>query len=277
MVGTIGRDGDTPIAFTPEGSRVMLDPDQPPSTPVLAVVPRETDFEAPDRGTRAFATCTSCDGGGSSGGGTTGGTTTGGTGGSTAGLYLTQSHLNSTFESWLKGKPEIEVLALGQKGSTDSLITYQCDNEHAAGPYYLNQDSKDWSGSALLLSQAQIDAFKAAHPEQALRLFFVEDDDTPCVIKANNNDLKSLLATVDSIVKGLAGGRDATTWIGKAWKYFPVVQQVAAVTASLIKSNDDLIGNAVEDVVAAEPHAGYNWVIKGKNGQTNGYIALEMR
>lgn len=278
LVGTIGADGTVPVGFTLDGQRVALDPDQPPSTPVLAVVPRETSFNTIGHRNISFAMCTDCDGGGGdTGGGTGGGGTSGGTTTGIAGLYLTQSHLNDTFESWLKGKPEIEISVLGQKGATDSLTTYQCINEGAAGPYNFNQDSKDWSGSTLLMSQAQLDNFKAAHPSQALRLFFVEDDDTPCVMKANMADLKSIIQAVDAFVKGLAGGKDVTTWYGKAWKYLPVVQQVVSLGSSLIKTNDDLIGNAVEDITTTERHAGYNWVVKGKNAETNGYIALEMR
>ena len=275
LVGTIGADGTVPVAFTLEGRRVALDPTQPPPTPVLAVVPRETDFDAIGHRNLSFAMCVECDGGGGDGGGTGGGS--GGPTTSPTGLYLTQSHLNDTFESWLKGKPEIEISVLGQKGTTDSLTSYQCINEQAVWPYNFNQDSKDWSGSALLMSQAQLDNFKAAHPNQALRLFFVEDDDTPCVMKANTTDLKSLIQAVDAVVKGLAGGHDVTTWYGKAWKYLPVVQQVVSLGASLIKTNDDLIGNAVEDITTTERHAGYNWVVKGRNAETNGYIALEMR
>jgi hypothetical protein len=280
LVGTIGADGTIPVAFTLEGRRIALDPDVPPDTPVLAVVPRETDFSAVHRHNASFMTCTNCDGGGDAGDGTVGGGGGGGGGGSSSaipGLYLAQSHLNDTFESWLKGAPEIEISVLGQKGSTDSLTTYQCINERAVAPYNFNQDDKDWSGSALLMSQSQLDNFKAAHPGQALRLFFVEDDDTPCVMKASQTDLKAIIQAVDALVKGLAGGNDVKTWYGKVWKYLPVVQQVVSLGSSLIKTNDDLIGNAVEDITTTERHAGYNWIVKGRNAETNGYISLEMR
>ena len=279
LVGTIGADGTIPVAFNLQGRRVALDPHEPPNTPVLAVVPRETDFSAVHRHNVSLMMCSNCDGGGD-GGGTVGGGGGGGGGGSSnaiPGLYLTRSHLNDTFESWLKGAPEIEISVLGQKGSTDSLTTYQCVNERAVTPYNFNQDSKDWSGSALLMSQSQLENFKAAHPGQALRLFFVEDDDTPCVMKASQTDLKAIIQAVDALVKGLAGGSDATTWYGKVWKYLPVVQQLVSLGSSLIKTNDDLIGNAVEDITTAERHAGYNWIIKGRNAETNGYISLEMR
>src|SRR5213078_5271903 len=44
LVATALTDDDPPIAFDPEGRRQVLDPKTPPATPVLAVVPVETDF-----------------------------------------------------------------------------------------------------------------------------------------------------------------------------------------------------------------------------------------
>src|SRR5687767_7836544 len=44
LVATALTDGESPIAFDPDGRRHVLDADTPPSTPVLALVPVETDF-----------------------------------------------------------------------------------------------------------------------------------------------------------------------------------------------------------------------------------------
>jgi hypothetical protein len=128
-----------------------------------------------------------------------------------------------------------------------------------------------------VLSQAQLDSYRAVHPGQAMRLFFVEDDDTRCVIKSDPADLRSLISSVDSLVNGLAGGTDIWSIAGRTWSSFPVAQRILSVAASLIKSNDDLVGNAVEDVTTAERYTGHNWIVKGKNGQTNGYVKLEVR
>ncbi len=258
LVGTIGDDGEVPIAFGIDGRRHQLNPRQPPSTPVLAIVPRETDFTAAP----SFAASAPGDDAGS---------------GSTPGLYLTRTHFNDDFESWLKGSPEFEVLALGQKGTTDSLTTYQCTNERAPGPYYYNQDQTEWSGSVLVLSQSQLDNYRAVHPGQAMRLFFVEDDDTRCVIKSDPADLQALIKSVDSLVAGMSGGTDIWSVAGRTWKSFPIAQKLLSVAASLIKTNDDVVGNAVEDVTTAERYSGYNWIVKGKNGETNGYVELDFR
>src|SRR5438045_8781851 len=44
LVATALTDDDPPIAFDPAGRRQVLDPKTPPSTPVLAIVPVDTDF-----------------------------------------------------------------------------------------------------------------------------------------------------------------------------------------------------------------------------------------
>src|SRR5437762_12271313 len=101
-----------PVAFDVQGNRLVLDPERPPATPVIAVVPVETDFST----TPAAIECLSC--------------------GSLwlppppptgPGLYLTKAHFVDGFEGWLKGGPEFEVHILVQKGQTAYLIDYQSD------------------------------------------------------------------------------------------------------------------------------------------------------
>ena len=271
LVGTIGADTEQPVGFDVRGQRMALDPESPPVAPVLAVVPLETEFGPEGSGLSAAQACAGCDDG-------EGGVGSGGGGSSIVpGLYLRTSHLRESFESWLKGSPEIEVLVLGQKGGTDSLTKYQCAGNFAPGAYYFDQNALDWSGTALLMSQSQIDAYNAQHPGQAMRLFFMEDDDTSCEIRANNTDLRQLLTSVDSLVKGFSGGNAEETVTGKAFRYYRAAQKLVSVIASAIRTNDDLIGNAVEDVTTTERYAGYNWIIKGADGRTNGYVKLEMR
>lgn len=268
LVATAVKDGDAPIAFDTAGRRLVLDAKVPPPTPVLAIEPVETNFDAAGPMVRPNQTCQPpvCGGGG------------GGAAAPLAGLYMTASHLNSTFEGWLKGSPEIEILVLGQKGASDSLTGYQCIGERVAPPYNFNQDNKDWSGSVLLYSQAQLDAYKAGHPGQALRLFYMEDDDTSCELRQNGSSIQRLIGTVDAAVRGLSGGRDSTlSPVQRLYKFLAAIQKVWSVTASFINSNDDMIGNAVDDVVAGEVYPGYNWVLRGENNVTNGYVNLQMR
>jgi len=272
LVATALGDRDTPIAYDVRGRRHALSAASPPSTPVLAVVPAETNFDRvePSREVvcgqmRISAACT-----------TTGGSTPPSV--PVTGLYMSKVHLGETFESWLKGDPEIEILVLGQKGATDSLTKYQCIGQRAAGSYYFDQNGTDWSGNVLLFSQTQLNSYKQQHPGQSVRLFFMEDDDTSCELRTSNTSLQTLIGTVDAATRGLSGGRDSTTsTLQRVYKYALAAQKIYAVVASFINSNDDLIGNAVESATTGEYYTGYNWVLKGENGRTNGSINIQMR
>jgi hypothetical protein len=265
LVATALRDHDAPVAFDPRGERQILSPDEPPATPVLALVPVETDFRTP----LSPVWCFSCGG-------------DGGGGGSTivppAGLYLTQAHFTKTFEGWLRGSPEFEVHILGQSGQTDSLRDYQCAGEHQSVPYYFDQNSLDWSGSVMLFSKYQLDNYAAQHPGQNPRVFVVEDDDEACVIKANKDLFKQLTDVVDAANQTLTAGKDTTTSAGtKIWKYAKALLKLFTSLASLFNSNDELVGNAVQDGIAQEYHPGFNWIVKGDQNVTNGWIELEMK
>ena len=266
LVATAVTDDDPPIAFDPDGRRQVLDPKTPPDTPVLALVPVETDFSV--RPARVMECIVDCDGGG------------GGVGDvvppppPAPGLYMTKSHFVQDFEGWLKGSPEFEVHILGQRGATDSLVDYQCAGEHAGGPYTFDQNNLDWDGNVLLFSKAQLDQYNAAHPNQNIRVFVVEDDDTACQIKTDPNRFQALIDVVDSAYGRLTSGNDSTRFIPKYFGRAKSAYNIFRALASLIKTNDDLVGNAVEDKVVGTVYPGYNWFVKGDNNITNGWINL---
>ncbi|HYT71501.1 MAG TPA: hypothetical protein VEK78_08970 [Gemmatimonadales bacterium] len=268
LVATAIRDHDPPVAFDARGNRLVLSPDQPPATPVIALVPVETDF-APRPS--VMLCYDDCSGGGGGGGGTSPPAPP------ALGLYMTQSHFTQDFEGWLKGSPEFEVHILGQKGQTDSLTDYQCAGERQPVPYYFDQNDLDWSGSVLLFGQSQIDAYNAAHPGQNVRVFVVEDDDTACEIKNDPNRFANLLHAVDSAFAALTAGNDSTSGADKVWKVAHAFQKLVSALASVINTNDELVGDAVQDGVAGEFHDGFNWIVKGENNVTNGWLKLEMR
>lgn len=273
LVATALKDHDTPVAFDPSGRRFLLSADAPPSTPVIAVVPVETDFTTPPA--RLQCIDLDCSGGGGSGG-------TGGGGGSVtppAGLYMRKAHVAGDFEGWLKGSPEYEVHVLGQLGQSDSLKDYACAGEHAVDGFRIyDQNDADWTGDVLLFTQPEIDAYKTQHPGQGVRVFMVEDDDTPCVIKADNTSLNRLLSTVDDAYKLYTAGKDQKTTVGKVWLFAQLVRKIWTYAAGLIKTNDDLVGNAIDaNVVGDLTHVGYNWILKGDQNATTGWVDLEMR
>ncbi len=269
LVATALTDDDPPIAFDPEGRRQILDPKTPPATPVLAVVPVETDFSV--RPARVEECIVDCGGGG------------GGPIGDVVpppppapGLYMTKSHFVQDFEGWLKGSPEFEVHILGQKGASDSLFDYQCAGEHAGGPYTFDQNDLDWSGNVLLFSKTQLDQYNAAHPQQNLRVFVVEDDDTACQIKTDVGRAEQLFKVVDSLYNNLTAGNDSSTALIKAYKYARGAKSFWQAITSFFKTNDDVVGTAVEDDIVGSTYPGYNWFVKGDNNITNGWINLVM-
>jgi hypothetical protein len=260
LVATVGDERQPPVAFSPKGERFVLNPTSPPDIPVLALVPVETDFDQLARAPHLQ--------GGPSGGGST----------PPPGLYMTNSHLVETFESWVKGSPEIEIHLLGQAGATDSLTSYSCAAEPAGGYYRFDQNSLDWSGNVLLINQTQLNSYKSAHPNQNFRVFLVEDDDTPCQIKTDPARFSNLVKTVEAAYPMFTGGRDSTSGgILRIWKRANAIQKILKALASVIKTNDELIGNAVESSVVGEVHPNSNWIVKGENNRTNGWIKLVMK
>ena len=263
LVATAVADHDPPVAFDVQGNRLVLDPERPPATPVIAVVPLETDFST----TREVDACWAC----------------------VIlppppppppvapGLYLSKAHFVDDFEGWLKGAPEFEVHILGQKGQTDSLTDYQCAGEKQPAPYYFDQNALDWGGSVMVFSKVQLDAYNAAHPGQNIRVLVVEDDDTACEIKANRDLIGNMLKAVDGAYKAVTAGNDSSSLAEKTFKRASAFQKLWAALASLINTNDELVGNAVEDVVVGISYPGYNWIVKGQNNATNGWLSLGIK
>jgi len=258
LVATERDEREIPVAYDTRGRRHLLSPDVPPGTPVLALVPVETDFDHP--GSAAPFIC--CSGGGPT---------------APAGLYMTASHFVQDFEGWLKGSSEYEIHILGQNGASDSLTSYQCAGEHAGGYYAFDQNSLDWSGSVLLFTQAQLNAYKTAHPNQNFRIVAFEDDDGACQIRLDGNRFKTFMNTLQSLYPSLTGAKDSTSGLVKIVKRANALQKILRAAYSFITSQDDLIGNAIEDVVTGEVHPGFNWTVRGESNVTNGWIKLQMK
>lgn len=259
LVATAVEDGAPPVAFDVTGRRFKLDPVHPPDRPVIALVPAEQPFAANGN----IYCLDACSGGGSSAV-------------AAPGLYLTYAAFTSTYEGWLKGNPEFETHVLGQDGGSASLAPYQCAGEHAGGAYSYDQNAKSWSGSVMLFSQAQLDAYRIAHPNQALRILVVEDDDTACQLRTETDVLSALFKTVDAAYKLWTGGKDGLSLV-KVFQKATVLQQAIASAASLIKTNDEVVGTAIADGVVGQTWAGANWIVKGSGNITTGGLRLEMR
>lgn len=266
LVASARHDRDAPVAYDVSGRRQVLSPHAPPRAPVLAIVPVETDFGA-EQSRASGVTLPSPNppppppppspmGG----------------------LYMTYAHFVQDFEGWFKGDPEFEIHILGQAGTTDSLKDYQCAGQAAGGPYRFDQNDLDWSGSVLLFSQSQLNSYKAAHPNQNFRIIALEDDDTGCVIKFDANRFKNVMGTIQTQYPNLSGAKDTTTsGLVKFVKRANALQKVLSAAYAFITTQDDLIGNAIEDVVIGQSYPGANWIVKAESNVTNGWLKLQMR
>ena len=268
LVATAREDHEAPVAFDVRGHRRLLSPSSPPATPVLAVVPVETDFD----GGANIGFAKAGEGGGSNGGG-------GGTAGSDqpGGLFMTYSHFVDDFEGWLKGSPEYEIHILGQLGSSDSLTSYQCAGEHAGGYYAFDQNNRDWTGNVMLFSTAQLANYKTLHPNQNIRILALEDDDGACQIRLDGERFKTFQNTLQAEYPNVTGGKDSTSGLTKIFQRANALQKIIRTAYSWLTSQDDLIGNAVEDSVVGEYRAGANWIVRGEGNVTNGWLKLQMR
>jgi hypothetical protein len=264
LVATARDDDEVPVAYDTRGRRLLLDPRTPPAAPVLAVVPVETDFSGDSI---AMMLPTEGTGGGGGGGG----------GSPPAGLYMTATHFVQDFEGWLKGSPEYEIHLLGQSGASDSLTSYQCAGEHAAGLYIFDQNNLDWTGNVLLFTQSQLTAYKTAHPNQNVRILAIEDDDGACQIRLDGDRFKTFQTALQNAYPNLSGGKDSTSGLARIFKRANALQRILRAAYSWLTSQDDLIGNAIEDAVVGEYHSGANWIVRGEGNVTNGWLKLQMR
>ncbi len=286
LVATAIGDHDAPVAFDTRGRRVLLDPKAPPSTPVLALVPQETDFDRPAAVICGIDTCP--DGGGGGSGGGTGGTAgTGGPGGSppTQSLYLTRAQFVDTFEGWLKGNPEFELHVLGPVNSADSttMVSFQCVGEHAPTGYQWDMNSTNWSSStgAKVFTQAQMDALNLTFPGKSYLILALEDDDTACEIKTGEDRFGAALDALKNAYQSYIGVKDIKVFTpGGIVRVIVAAKSGASLItaiANLIKSNDDLIGIAMADSVLGRTSPVGHWAVMEGKTKVNGWLNLEMK
>jgi hypothetical protein len=261
LVASAWEDHEAPVAYDVRGKRQVLSADHPPAVPVLAVEPVETDFSVP---IGAPTTCITCQPPPPT------------PPPPPTGLFMTYSHFVQDFEGWLKGDPEFEIHIVGQSGASDSLKDYQCAGANAGSPYSFDQNNLDWKGSVLLFSQSQLNSYRTAHPNQNFRIIALEDDDTGCVIKFDAGRFRNMVATLQAQYPNLTGAKDTTSGLVRFVKRANALQKILSAAYSFITTQDDMIGNAIEDVVAGEFRSGANWIVKGESNQTNGWLKLEM-
>lgn len=283
LVATALGDRDVPVAYDTRGQRVLLDPRTPPATPVLALVPQESDFDQ-SPGSRGVI-CGVDDCGTSGGGGTSTGGGNGGPGGSPSSqsLYLTRAQFVDSFEGWLKGGPEFELHVLGpaSAGDTSSMVSYQCVGEHAPAGYTWDMNSTNWNGTAKVFTQTQMDALEQANPGRSYLIMALEDDDTACQIKMGQDRIADMFAALKNAYQSYIGVKDIkVVTINGVTRIIVAARSAAklfAALANVIKTNDDLIGIAVADSVIGRTSPVGHWAVMEGTSKINGWLNLEMR
>jgi hypothetical protein len=99
-----------------------------------------------------------------------------------------------------------------------------------------------------------------------------------CVIKFDGERFQKMVTTFQAQYPNLSGTKDTVS--GALVKYVKranALQKILSAAYSFITTKDDLIGNAIEDVVVGQSYPGANWIVKGENNATNGWLKLEMR
>jgi hypothetical protein len=128
----------------------------------------------------------------------------------------------------------------------------------------------------MLYSQTQLDSYKVQHPGQAVRLLVVEDDDGACVIKTDSARVTRMFQAIASTYGVMSGGKDTTLFAVKVFKKAQSLFQIFKSAWSVITTQDDLVGNAMEDVAAQAYFPSANWIVRGENSVANGALRLEM-
>lgn len=255
---------DPIVAFDRTGREMILDPGSPPEQPTLSIVASETRFDEPmpssarnvgDLNGRAIGTLVpaglkassliAVDPGDGGGGGSSGGPWV------PPGLYLEFSRILDVHEPFTRGDPEIEVHIQGptDQGSPHVGSDLSCAGEHAYDSRKaFDQNSGFWEGRVMLFSADEVARFNSQFND-GFHVMFWEDDDTPCVIKLDNEALIEFLKATS-----LATGTVALKVVPLTWRLAATLFLATLFTnpGEWLKTNDDFVGVAV-----ARESAGY--------------------
>jgi hypothetical protein len=238
------QEGHPIHAFDSQGNAVSLSEASPPSRPVLALVPVETDFSRPLNLDHYETTRASEDavigvyrrkevGAGS------------GATNDPPGFYMWYSGIDDLKEAWIRGDPEVEVHLAGPGASTSNWSPYDCAGENESGYRYFDQDDHDWwsgvDGDAPLVGDSvAVEAIISASGDTAVSFVFVEDDTGPCEIKDENDVIADQVAGVVLAFSGLLELFGGQYWNGALHFFTGTI-----LFATSVGGGDDLIGVAV--------------------------------
>jgi hypothetical protein len=276
LVATALRDHELPIVYDLSGQRIQIaSADIPPSAPVLALVPLETDFDATSG---IAASEESCDPATSiipceeppSGGEF-------GTPPTDPGIYMRFSYIQNDHEGWLMGDPELEILPSYRLNSGAQTMTFnQCSGALAGqagrqGPgvvstaYQFDQNDSYHAGYVLILSAAQLNQARAV--DSAINYWVIEDDNTACSVVKNAGDVTDYIVAAGGFVAGTLVAfvnllTDPLSVPANWWK------SITAVFGGT--QNDDIVGILVPPASVGQSYSDANRAIINKQGGIEG-------
>ncbi len=109
-----------------------------------------------------------------------------------------------------------------------------------------------------------------------MRIVAWEDDDQPCVDRADVPSVSQALAAVDAAYKAWTSGK-VDPWYVRGIKAAPSTFNLLRTLHNIIVTNDDLIGNAVEATIAGGAPGGANWTVKTDGTRTVGWFTTAYR
>lgn len=287
VVGSLLEDHEVPTVYTVRGEPVHVGAEETPVQPAIALVPVEAHFNQPlnaryrnrnDGGGETIGTYAECeiqfesptiddgsttcgDGGGGGGGG--GGTTDPWASRAT-GLYVTTLNIDGDHEGAFKGDPEFEIHLQAPINDPSVAEDIRCAGKEAPdyrSRFNYDNNGNNYSGAVLVADSAEQARFRATYGTTVgMNIIFWEDDDTACAIKANEDRFRNMMNTIAENYKDVyAAIQDLN--IRSLVKALPGLKNIISAVASWVKSNDDLVGSAVE-MGCYRDYTNFNFAIK---------------
>lgn len=277
LVGSLLEDHEVPTVYTLRGQPVQVGAEEEPALPSLALVPVEANFNRPldvgyhnqnDQGgatigTYMYEECqiqsvqfedsVNCGGGG---GGYVDPWASRATG-----LYVTTLNIDGDHEGAFKGDPEFEIHLQAPVTNPAVAEDIRCAGQNAPdyrSRFNYDNNGNNYTGAILVADSAQQARFRATYGTAVgMNIIFWEDDDTDCAIKADEDRFRNMMNTIAQNYKSVFSAIQDFDLV----KALPGLQNIISAVASWVKSNDDLVGSAVE-MSCYRDYTTFNFTIK---------------
>ena len=244
-------DGSIPVAYDLQGTEFFLDPDVPPTTPTLALVPSEQDFASESEVLEIARDYSGGDG-----------------------IYMVYSSIWDDFEGYLMGDPEFELHAFVENASGD-LEDVSCAGNGQSSPYKADFNDGVWTGEVMIISEEDADT-------GYVELQFWEDDNDGCT-SSGGRPPKVTDPDWDDLLEMASTGYKAYEYFqsGQWWKLLGAGGGFLKAGYDFYESvnNDDLVGLIKWPPAGCWPESSgpiYGPVLSEDSGHAlQGYVKLD--